>query len=269
MLSGDDYMYEKHIVYDELMPFWFHKDKVTKGMADISNWHHNIEILYFVEGCGEVICDMEAEEVCEGDIFVINSNSIHSVKTDDVVRYYCLIIDKKFCDSNGIECSKRLFTKKIKNNSIAEKYQKIVDVFKKRTAFYKTRIRVSVLDLLVSLVEDFSAENKNCDGDKQTEIIKRVIEYINDNYSEEITIDGLSQFAGYSRAHLSRQFKKATGLSIIEYINYIRCTNAHTMLVGGSMTVSEVALECGFSNMSYFSKIYKRVIGKLPSVDSK
>ena len=84
-------MYEKHIVYDELMPFWFHKDTVTKGTADISNWHHNIEILYFVEGSGEVICDMEVENVSVGDIFVVNSNSIHSVKTEDVVKYYCFI----------------------------------------------------------------------------------------------------------------------------------------------------------------------------------
>ena len=121
----------------------------------------------------------------------------------------------------------------------------------------------------MALAEDYSVENKNLDGDKQMEIIKNVIEYISDNYSSEITIDTLSQFAGYSRAHLSRQFKKATGLSIVEYINYIRCTNAHTMLIGENKTVSEVALECGFSNMSYFSKIYKRVIGKLPSVDSK
>lgn len=262
-------MYEKHIVYDELMPFWFHKDTVTKGTADISNWHHNIEILYFVEGSGEVICDMEVENVSVGDIFVVNSNSIHSVKTEDVVKYYCLIVDKKFCDSNGIECSKRAFVKKINNDNVTEKYKKIVDAFKTRTDFYKTRIRVSVLDLLVALAEDFSSENRNRDDDKQTEIIKHVIEYINDNFSEEITIDELSQFAGYSRAHLSRQFKKATGLSIVEYINYIRCTNAHTMLVGENKTVSEVALECGFSNMSYFSKIYKRVIGKLPSVDSK
>lgn len=262
-------MYEKHIVYDELMPFWFHKDTVTKGTGDISNWHKNIEILYFVEGCGKVICDMEVEEVSAGDIFVVNSNSIHSVKTNDVVRYYCLIVDKKFCDSNGIECSKRLFTKKINNDNIKKKYQNIVDAFKNRTDFYKSRIRVSILDLLVALAVDFSVENKNRDSDKQTEIIKHVIEYISDNYNNEITIDTLSQFAGYSRAHLSRQFKKATGLSIVEYVNYIRCTNAHTMLVGENKTVSEVALECGFSNMSYFSKIYKRVIGKLPSVDSK
>ena len=110
---------------------------------------------------------------------------------------------------------------------------------------------------IVVVVLDEMVEIEDVDGnDEMVEI-------------EEITIDDLSQFAGYSRAHLSRQFKKATGLSIVEYINYIRCTNAHTMLVGENKTVSEVALECGFSNMSYFSKIYKRVIGKLPSVDSK
>lgn len=262
-------MYEKHIVYDELMPFWFHKDTVTKGTGDISNWHKNIEILYFVEGNGRVICDMEENDVKAGDIFVVNSNSVHSVKTDDVVKYYCLIVDKKFCDINGIECSKRYFAKKINDNNIRQKYETLVESFKYRTNFYKTKIRISVLDLLVALAEEFSEENKNRDSDKQMEIIKHVIEYISDNYSSEITIDTLSQFAGYSRAHLSRQFKKATGLSIVEYINYIRCTNAHTMLIGENKTVSEVALECGFSNMSYFSKIYKRVIGNLPSVDSK
>jgi len=263
-------MYEKHIVYDKLTPFIFHRDRISSDMHISSNWHKNIEILYFIEGKGEVICNMETVNVSEGDVFVINSNDVHSTKTDDVARYYCLIVDAAFCAENGININETKFCRKITDKNIAAKYEAMVLAFKERQSdYYKTKIRIAVLELLISIAENHTFKGVTEPNTKQTDIIRSVHEYINENYKNELTIDELSNFAGYSRAHFSRQFKLATGMPIVEYINYIRCINAHNMLTAGDRSIGEIAAECGFNTSSYFSKIYKRIIGRLPSEDIK
>lgn len=261
-------MYEKHIVYDKLTPFIFHRDRISSDMHISSNWHKNIEILYFIEGKGEVICNMETESVSEGDVFVINSNDVHSTRTDCFARYYCLIVDAAFCTENGINVDEIKFCRKITDKHIASKYEEMVHAFKERHSdCYKTRLRIAVLELLVSIAEKHTFKGATEPNTKQTDIMRAVLEYINENYKNELTIDELANFAGYSRAHFSRQFKLATGMPIVEYINYIRCINAHDMLEEGSRSIGEIASECGFKTSSYFSKRYKKVLGRLPSED--
>ena len=263
-------MYEKHIVYDQLAPFVFHRDTVNKDMHCSSNWHKNIEILYFIEGNGEVICNMETDRVAEGDIFVINSNDIHSTRSDTFVRYYCLIIDVAFCEENGINISETKFCRKIKDTDIQNKFKAIVNAFKERNSeYYKTKLRVVVLELLVSIAENYKYKGETEPNAKQTDVIRSTVEYINENYQNEITVDELAKFAGYSRAHFSRQFKLATGMPIVEYINYIRCITARDLIIKGEKNIGEISAECGFKNSSYFTKTYKNIIGKLPSEDLK
>ena len=263
-------MYEKHIVYDQLTPFIFHRDTVTKDLHFSGNWHKNIEILYFIEGNGEVICNMETDSVTVGDIFVINSNDVHSTRTDNLTRYYCLIVDTAFCIENGVNVDEIKFCRKIKDKFVEDKYKAIVEAFKERNSeYYKTKLRIAVLDLLVAIAEKHTFKGVTESNVKQTDVIRTTLEYINENYKNEITIEELSKFAGYSRAHFSRQFKLATGMPIVEYINYVRCINAHDLLINGEMNIGEIASECGFKNASYFSKIYKRIIGRLPSEDIK
>ena len=261
-------MYEKHIVYDQLTPFIFHRDTIKNDFHISSNWHKNIEILYFVEGSGEVICNMETECVVAGDIFVVNSNDVHSTRTASLARYYCLIVDTAFCIENGINVDEIKFCRKIKDKTVEDKYKVLVETFKERNSeYYKTRLRIAVLDLLVSIADRHTFKGVCEPNTKQTDVIRIALEYINENYKNEITIDELAKFAGYSRAHFSRQFKLATGMPIVEYVNYIRCVNAHDMLLKGELSVGDIAVECGFKNASYFSKMYKRIIGRLPSED--
>lgn len=263
-------MYEKHVVKDKLTPYTFHRDIMVNDCNLASNWHENIEILYFTEGSADVICNMNSTHVTKGDIFVVNKNYLHRVKSVDCVKYFCLIIDNKFCKENGIDCSRLRFANHIVDQEGKFLCDELIDTYDNYSKFKVAKMRLKILALVEFLAENYSEETIETEDVKQTEFVRKIIEYINENFAEEITIDYLSKHAGYSKAYLSRQFKIATGLTIIEYINYIRCINAHEMLThDNSMTVSEVALECGFANMSYFSRTYKKVIGKLPSAELK
>ena len=72
-----------------------------------------------------------------------------------------------------------------------------------------------------------------------------------------------------SKYYFCRIFKNITGSTVIKYLNMYRCMKARELLSSGKYTVSEAALECGFENMSYFSKTYKAYSGSVPSMAKK
>ena len=73
-------IYETHLLSTKPLPFIFHKDTVISNTTHISgngNWHPNIEILYFIEGNGTVLCETNSYPVEKNDIFIINSHMPH------------------------------------------------------------------------------------------------------------------------------------------------------------------------------------------------
>ena len=88
--------------------------------------------------------------------------------------------------------------------------------------------------------------------------IKTILDYIKDNYSKEITIDELAQLLNFSKSHFMRFFKKNLGLTAIDYINEYRLNVASNLLVNTNLTITEIAIKIGISNVSYFNRLFKK-----------
>ena len=82
---------------------------------------------------------------------------------------------------------------------------------------------------------------------------------------KKLTIDEIADEVGLSKYHFSREFKKVTGLTIVSYINIVRCRNAEKLLIKNEYSVHDIAVKCGYENDSYFSKTFKKHMGMLPS----
>lgn len=259
--------YEAHILGDDGLPFVFHKDTVRKNeLYYIANWHRNIEILFFVEGEGTAICDTNSYEVVPGDIIVINSNSIHYVKSEGVVKYYCLIADADFCSANGIETDSITFQNHIRDGEAAQKYKNVVNEYASRTQFYGAGIRCSVLSLILYVARNFSEDTsalRSGGGKKAVENMKLALGFVMAHYTEQLSVDDIAEEVGLSKYHFSREFKKVTGISPVSYINMLRCEKAKRMLSEGN-SVAEVQEMCGFENASYFTKVFKKFSGTTP-----
>ncbi len=105
---------------------------------------------------------------------------------------------------------------------------------------------------------------------KQKEsIVKNVIQYLQHHYTDSISMQELADKMGFSYYYLCHVFKEITMLTIVEYIQQLRCNYAMQLLASTEQTVSEIAEQVGFNNVSYFSKIYKRCMGRLPSADAR
>ncbi len=94
--------------------------------------------------------------------------------------------------------------------------------------------------------------------------IYKAIAYINENIFEDITIDDVCAEAHMSKYHFCRVFKKNTGRTVMSYILKTRVVLAQTMLKKENLTIADVSRLCGFSSVSYFSRVFKKETGFSP-----
>ena len=260
-------IFESHNLTNRKIPFIFHFDEVRKEMKPTPNWHNNLEILYFTEGRGQAYCDGEKYDVKERDIFVINSNTLHGIMTDGVIKYFCLIVDNDFCMENGIDCTKLDYSYQAGTPESERLYKKIVNEINGAEMFREAGIKSAVLELIVYISRNFSTPaSESVYTDKNiNENVQLAIGYIKTHIDEKLTLEKIAEEVGLSKFHFSREFKRITGLTIVSYINVLRCRNAKKLLLKNEYSIHEIANKCGFENDSYFSRTFKKYIGVLPS----
>lgn len=95
--------------------------------------------------------------------------------------------------------------------------------------------------------------------------VVKVKNYILNNFEQPILMERLAEYVGLSQNYLGTLFKETEGISLKAYINKIRINHAESLLISEGMTVSEAAEKSGFSDLFYFSKVYKQLKGIPPT----
>jgi AraC family transcriptional regulator len=95
--------------------------------------------------------------------------------------------------------------------------------------------------------------------------LRRVIEYIQNNITADLSLAELAAVAGVSPSHFQLLFKQSVGLPVHRYIIHRRVDRAIALLRVGTLSVSELALEAGFANQSHLARCMRRVAGMTPS----
>ena len=94
--------------------------------------------------------------------------------------------------------------------------------------------------------------------------LKRVMDFIETNLGEDLTIEALAKEACLSPFHFARAFKAATGVAPHRYLTDQRIERAKSWISEGDLPLSEIAFRCGFSSQAYFTKWFKRTVGATP-----
>ena len=121
---------------------------------------------------------------------------------------------------------------------------------------------------LLNIFADFSnrqlfSQTEKSD-DRRVETIKTTITYIRDHYQEKIYIRDLASLIGLNEQYFCRFFKKAIGMSPIEYLNEYRIRQAVRLLKDSSLPVTEICLDCGYNNMGNFLRKFRKYTGTTP-----
>lgn len=99
--------------------------------------------------------------------------------------------------------------------------------------------------------------------------VLRVISYMSDHLSKQITLQELADQAGMSKYHLCRGFKKAMGMSPMQFLTAMRVERAKKLLEESSLNVTLIALEVGFNDLSNFIEHFKKIVGFTPTAYKK
>ena len=100
-------------------------------------------------------------------------------------------------------------------------------------------------------------------------LICQILIFLNNNINSKIYIDDLEQRFFYNRFYIMKLFKKEIGVSIIDYINYIRIYNSFFEIINTNNKLIQIAYNNGFYSLEYFSETFKKIIGINPKKISK
>ena len=100
------------------------------------------------------------------------------------------------------------------------------------------------------------------------ELVCNILEYLNDNINEEISIDRLSNLFYFNRTYIMKRFKKELNISINEYINSIRIYNSLSSFRDNNY-ISSIGYKNGFNSLEYFSETFKKILGVSPNIYKK
>lgn len=125
----------------------------------------------------------------------------------------------------------------------------------------------SMTDLCYKLqesVEVFAESMFNYIPTKNTEIIKKAISYISQNFSSPITLEETANYVHLNPAYFSTIFKQSCGSSFKEYLNMVRIEESKRLLANTDYSIIDIAVATGFEDQSYFSKVFKKYTGLTP-----
>ncbi len=213
-----------------------------------------------------MLLDNRAFPFKAGNIVIANSGIIHSLTAHSKTSYFCVHIDREFCLINSVDTNTAVFRAYIENDS--EVYSTVCALYaavNSDTQFKTVLVNSQLVKLLLLLCEKHTVEPSAASNHGHSfDRVKKLIHFIRQNFDKELSLEKLSKAVGINKYQLTREFKAATGKSLNEHINAIRCNEARKLIEKG-IAVSEAAYTCGYRNLSYFSKTYKKHLGELPS----
>ena len=86
--------------------------------------------------------------------------------------------------------------------------------------------------------------------------LDKVIEYVESHYNENINVEKACELLNINYYYFCRLFKKATGSTFIQYLNFVRISVAEKLILTTDMSITRIIMETGFSSLSYFNRIF-------------
>jgi len=97
-----------------------------------------------------------------------------------------------------------------------------------------------------------------------SEIVKKTVKHMNKHFKEKMTLEDSANHFHVNKSYLSALFKQEMGRSFTEYLTLLRIREAKKLLKDTALNLTNIAYQCGFSDQSYFSKVFRKVEGLTP-----
>jgi len=241
------------------------------------HWHREFEIIRVLKGQLTVHLNNMLYNVGAGDTVFVGSGVLHRAEPVHC-EYECAVYDlnmlRRFGSGKITEYIMPLIVGDVEidfympanNTQLSFTVERLFKALKEQNPFFE----LEVYGIISQIIYMLYSENKIKSREKpkrtthQNQIVTELVDYIEQNYNEKITLKKLAELSRINEKYLCRFFKEFTGQTPTDYINRIRVEHACIEMSVNYKSVTEAALDSGFNELSYFSKIFKRYKGMNP-----
>ena len=242
------------------------------------------ELVVVLNGSASHIVNNECHPVRKGDVFVVGRDVSHGF-TDAAAFEICNIMfrpENAFSDSSDLKALhgfQSLFVIKPKHTAVhgyinrltlaPEDYHRVFELIRTMSQEYDSKHEAresmlrscfTVLAVTLSRLNDPSSE----DAKRHITNIANTANYIERHYTERLTIEELAEMSHYSSRHFARVFKETYSTTPQKYIVSLRLKHACTLLRETELSIEDAALQSGFGDGNYFSRIFRASMGMSP-----
>lgn len=241
------------------------------------HWHPEYEIIRILEGNFHLTIGSQAYILTKGDILFLHDGILHGGIPEHCI-YECLVFDMNLFLKGNYICNKQ--TKKILQHELIflqhlpreskvlhDTVSNLFLAMTEKKSGYEFLIKGYLYQFLGFLLQEhLYNENTNVAPTSLQHVLhfKKVLSYIEDHYTEHITLEDLAKIAGMNPKYFCRFFREMSFRTPIDYVNYYRIERACEQLSTTNTTIIEVALNCGYNDISYFIKTFRKYKGITP-----
>ena len=237
--------------------------------------HECCEILFCIKGGRNFLIDDKIYKINDGDIFIINQFEAHKItfEVDCPIERFTLQIHPEFIFSTSTDLTdlSKCFYIRNKNTSnclslSSPDKEYLLGLFlslKNDYDYGDDVMKKSIIMQLLTFVNQKFITDHSADECVEDKRLKNAILYINNNFSEELSLEILAKNSYTSVNQLCKLFKTSLGTTVMKYVTGKRISQAKKYLQNG-MSVSETAEKCGFNDYSNFIRVFTKSVGVSP-----
>ncbi len=254
----------------------YYVDKSNPRYEMPFHWHMEHELILVLSGTFALSLNGEPFTLSAGDCALVADGSIHGGHPDSCI-YECVVFDLERFLPGASVCGQRLARLRESGARLesvfaghsrpAQLVSALFESMEKEQPGYEFTTTGFLWQLLGEMLTQKlyrPAAAGSAREEKRTQGIKNALRRIREEYAEPLTLDRLAADAGLDPKYFCRVFRQLTGRTPIDYLLYYRVECAAEMLCASRDSVTDVALACGFGDVSYFSRVFRRLKHETP-----
>lgn len=244
-----------------------------------NHFHSGYELFYLISGERCFFIKDRTIIIKEGDLVLIQPNILHKTTNSDLPEHERIIVnfDRAFLSApnaalvNSIYPSLQneyiIINLSVNNRIYVEdSLNKILEEVQQKGIGYELYCETLILQLLIfcSRFLEQNSVKPLMHPSPVHEKISEVVQFINEQYSRDLSLHYLADKFYISHYYLSRVFKDVTGFNFIEYLNSVRVKEAKKLLEDSQLKVNKIAEKVGFGSITHFGRVFREITGHAP-----
>jgi len=277
---------EDRVHGDSMFPFRIYMVDYLDGQVIFNmHWHPELEFIYVEKGPINVQVGTKQFRLEEGTGCFIPSEQLHGAYPcrDKPFKLHAVVFSIDLLRSFGYDLIESHYLEAIKSFSLVHSLKitpktgeeqrmlmtivNMIECYSSKETSYELKVKGCLFLLFADIFKKQSWVHNEEVTQKEltkTELLKKVLQYIDQNYKQKLTVLELASHIQMSEGHFSRFFKALVRMTPMEYINTIRINKACTLLQKSNRKMLDIALDVGFQNQSYFIRLFKKQKGCTP-----